>query len=336
MSKHQVLVIFGGGPNNGWIACDFAAFYKFFSAEASNAVTAIASMDIRSFVTPEQPLFFGKEVRRTVFAYEDDQFYQIVPAETFKDEILNWSSKAGSKSVAGDSVTLVFAGHGYEITGNWAIGFQHHRHIITPDEMMHLLSVYPASVFVKILNGGCYSGVWCETAQNAGQKPMLVQSAATSKESAWALRSSSGYHRCGIYPSAVLENLLDDQTVTAFHSGAVTSSLDSTGTHRFPHPQMVAHPVSLWTQKATAVMNVAGSALSWPLSVGERVRAAIATAMGFGHAVASVKLRTSPVTRGSPYVIFTRSQGGWYAIFEPSPGGPYVIFGRSPLWRISE
>jgi hypothetical protein len=52
--------------------------------------------------------------------------------------------------------------------------------------------------------------------------------------------------------------------------------------------------------------------------------------------VASVKVRTSPVTRGSPYVIFTRSQGGWYAIFEPSPGGPYVIFGRSPLWRISE
>jgi hypothetical protein len=52
--------------------------------------------------------------------------------------------------------------------------------------------------------------------------------------------------------------------------------------------------------------------------------------------VASVKLRTSPVTRGSPYVIFTRSQRGWYAIFEPSPGGPYVIFGRSPLWRISE
>jgi hypothetical protein len=52
--------------------------------------------------------------------------------------------------------------------------------------------------------------------------------------------------------------------------------------------------------------------------------------------VASVKVRTSPVTRGSPYVIFTRSQGRWYAIFEPSPGGPYVIFGRSPLWRISE
>jgi hypothetical protein len=52
--------------------------------------------------------------------------------------------------------------------------------------------------------------------------------------------------------------------------------------------------------------------------------------------VASVKVRTSPVTRGSPYVIFTRSQGGWYAIFEPSPRGPYVIFGRSPLWRISE
>jgi hypothetical protein len=52
--------------------------------------------------------------------------------------------------------------------------------------------------------------------------------------------------------------------------------------------------------------------------------------------VASVKLRTSPVTRWSPYVIFTRSQRGWYAIFEPSPGGPYVIFGRSPLWRISE
>jgi hypothetical protein len=54
------------------------------------------------------------------------------------------------------------------------------------------------------------------------------------------------------------------------------------------------------------------------------------------NTVASVKVRTSPVTRGSPYVIFTRSQGGWYAIFEPSPGGPYVIFGRSPLWRISE
>jgi hypothetical protein len=260
----------------------FCCFLQVFSAEASNTVTAMTSMDIRSFVTPGQPLFFGKEVRRTVFAYEDDQFYQIIPAETFKDEILNWISTAGSGSVAGDFVTLVFAGHGYEVTGNWAIGFQHHRHIITPGEVMHLLSFYPASVLVKMLNGGCCSGFWCETAQNAGQKPMFVQSPATSNEFSWALRSASGYHRCGIYPSAALENLLDDQTVAEFHSGAVASSLDSTGTHRYPHPQMIAHPMSIWTQNATAVMNVAGSALSRLLSVGERVRAAIATAMGFG------------------------------------------------------
>jgi hypothetical protein len=35
--------------------------------------------------------------------------------------------------------------------------------------------------------------------------------------------------------------------------------------------------------------------------------------------VASIKVRRSPVTRESPYLIFTQSQGGWYAVFEPSP-----------------
>ncbi|KAA8903179.1 hypothetical protein FN846DRAFT_891246 [Sphaerosporella brunnea] len=42
---------------------------------------------------------------------------------------------------------------------------------------------------------------------------------------------------------------------------------------------MAAQPTSLWAQNATAVMNVASSALSWSLSVVE----AIATAMGFGR-----------------------------------------------------
>jgi hypothetical protein len=33
------------------------------------------------------------------------------------------------------------------------------------------------------------------------------------------------------------------------------------------------------------------------------------------NTVASVKVRTSPVTRGSPYVIFTRSHEGSYVVF---------------------
>jgi hypothetical protein len=44
--------------------------------------------------------------------------------------------------------------------------------------------------------------------------------------------------------------------------------------------------------------------------------------------VASVKVRTSPVTRGSPYVIFRCLQGGRYAVSGPSPGGRTLFSDR--------
>jgi hypothetical protein len=47
----------------------------------------------------------------------------------------------------------------------------------------------------------------------------------------------------------------------------------------------------------------------WRIGLPSLPRAAVGTSTIGVHTVASVKVRTSPVTRGSPYVIFTWSRG---------------------------
>ncbi|KAL8830119.1 MAG: hypothetical protein Q9170_005879 [Blastenia crenularia] len=217
-TSHNLIVCGASGEADGLIFSDFMGYCLAFRAKnvEGRFLSCFPVDEHFAWLERNHPkstdIKFGKTTnkeKRAVASYSKDQYdrgdhwWEQIPKDQLKDEIIKWISQKASVAVPGDVVYVIIECHGSGKSFTLMVG----SNKLLPVELRNLIGKFKDGVQVNMISGACHSGAIVDAFEASGQKSRHVAAACSADEVATTYRSVSNRTRNSRFRQAFCQSL---------------------------------------------------------------------------------------------------------------------------------